>query len=525
MRISTKQMQVMGINEILKQQAQLSKTQLQVSTGKRVTKPSDDPVAASRTLDLRQSQEIANQYQFNADAAEARLSLEEGVLNDVVIQIQRVRELALQGNNASQSDVSRGIIATEVRAIVDHMVELANSRDNNNEYLFSGGQGDTRPFARNADGSFSYFGDDSQRLIQIGPTRQVADSDAGSGAFLAIKNGNGSFVVQENSSNTGSGVIDPGSVPNISAYDGDSYTLTMASATTAAAGGAVGVISDDILAPAVDDALVYNLTINGTVVYSQTEADVPLADLDALAAEINDDAGTTGVRAYVDNSTNQLYLANTSPTGNPITIDETLVGGSDNTDTMTGYFGSALSGGLPSHSINLDAEADSYVVVDSLGNVETTGTYAEQADISFNGISTNVKGTPDNGDSFAINPSSNQDLFTTMQNLADILEKAVFDDSDRATLNNTVNNVLSELNQAEDNILRTQASIGTRLNAIDSQRAINDESIFQISETLSAIEDVDYAEAISRLNLQTTTLEAAQQAYIKVESLSLFNFL
>src|SRR3990172_12403672 len=79
MRISSTQMNQQGISAILEQQAQLSKTQLQLSTGRRVVTPADDPAASAQALGLTQAVTGTQQYQTNIDVAQWRLSLEEGV--------------------------------------------------------------------------------------------------------------------------------------------------------------------------------------------------------------------------------------------------------------------------------------------------------------------------------------------------------------------------------------------------------------------------------------------------------------
>ncbi|MGE0080917.1 MAG: flagellin, partial [Thiohalomonadaceae bacterium] len=88
-----------------------------------------------------------------------------------------------------------------------------------------------------------------------------------------------------------------------------------------------------------------------------------------------------------------------------------------------------------------------------------------------------------------------------------------------------VNRAIGNIDLAMDNILTVRASVGARLKAIDSQTYVNDGYLVQAQETLSSVEDLDYAEAISRLHMQLTGLEAAQQTYLKVNGLSMFNYL
>ena len=209
--------------------------------------------------------------------------------------------------------------------------------------------------------------------------------------------------------NTGESTISSGSVVDNSAYDGDSYTIRMVDSTAADADGVIGTINDNI---GTDNALEYQLVINGTVVYSQNEAAATLPDKTALAAAINDDVATTGIRAYVDTTNDVLYLANEPQTSLPINVTEQIVDSNapslalDATDTITGYFGSSLTGASPSNSITYNGAADSYLVIDSSSNVEAGGSYVPGSAITFNGIQVAIDGQANLGDSFDIDPNS-----------------------------------------------------------------------------------------------------------------------
>src|SRR5690606_33862678 len=109
--------------------------------------------------------------------------------------------------------------------------------------------------------------------------------------------------------------------------------------------------------------------------------------------------------------------------------------------------------------------------------------------------------------------------------LADALDAPVTSEAGRARLNNAVNRALATLDQGLERLLDVRASVGARLKSVESQRNINEDVLLQLQTNLSDVEDLDYAEAISRFNLQQTTLQAAQQTYVQVQRLSLFNFL
>ena len=191
MRISTSQMQQLGVDAMLKQQSTLSRTQQQLATGRRILSPSDDPVAAARVLDLNQTLEQAQQYNRNAQVVEQRLRLEEAVLENATDVIQRAYELSIQANNATVDAEARAGIAVEIGQLLEGMLGLANTKDANNEYLFGGLKRSTQPVTDNGAGVFTYNGDQGQRQLQVGPSRQVADGDSGFYVFMDVPDTNG----------------------------------------------------------------------------------------------------------------------------------------------------------------------------------------------------------------------------------------------------------------------------------------------------------------------------------------------
>lgn len=519
MRVSSNQVLNSGLNSMLEQQARLSKTQLQIASGKKILTPADDPAAAANVLNLQQSLNITTQYQENANYARVRLNTEETSLVNINNVLDRVRELAIQGNNATLSNNDRASIAVEVRQRIDELLALANSRDAGGKFLFAGYQETVQPFALDAEGNLTYSGDNGQRFIQIGDSRQVAVGDSGADLFLRIRNGNGIFTTRENADNTGSGVIDPGSVTDPAVFDRDDYRIIFPLETAAGSSLAFGDSSGN-------DTLSYSLSINGSVVYSVDESGTPVSSLEDLASVINDDADTTGVRAYVADG--KLYLANATPSAQTITVTEAMSGASDgDSDTVDGYFGSKLTGSSsPSANITFGAnDAGFYVVEDSSGNIEASGAYSDGVQIAFNGIEAVVTGTPRSSDSFSVSPSRNQDMFATLNNLVKALERGVSGDNGSATLNNAINRALVDIDQSMERVNQVRAKVGARLSAIDSQEGLNDNYKLQIESALSELQDLDYAEAISRLNQQQIALQAAQQSYVRIMGLSLFNFI
>lgn len=225
MRISTSQFQQQSLERMLEQQRQLSKVQQQIASGQRILTPADDPAGAARSLDLANSIASLQSDKSSADQAKPQIQLEDSVLEGVQNGIQRLQELAVQANNATQTADDRKQIGAEVSQVLNQLVQLANSTDGNGEYLFSGLQSRTQPFLQSGD-NVAYQGDQGQRFAQIGPNRQLATTHSGYEVFMKIATGDGQFATAAASTNTGSGVISPATISDPSALTNSTYTLS-----------------------------------------------------------------------------------------------------------------------------------------------------------------------------------------------------------------------------------------------------------------------------------------------------------
>ncbi len=209
MRISTKTIFESGMARMNELQSSLLKTQQQISTGRRILTPSDDPVASARALEVTQNKEINSQLALNRQSARASLNHQEGALQHVTSLLHDIKELAISAGNGVLDDTQRQFMATELRGQLQEMIGLANTRDGIGNFLFSGYQTSTQPFTQTATGA-QYHGDQGQRMLQVGPARQLALSDSGDAIFDQILNGNGVFATAADAANTGSGIISPG---------------------------------------------------------------------------------------------------------------------------------------------------------------------------------------------------------------------------------------------------------------------------------------------------------------------------
>lgn len=185
-RISSQQVFSSGINRLLELNSNLNSTQQQISTGKRVNTPSDDPVAAARILKLDQELSRVKTYERNVGLADNRLSQEESALSSSVDVVQRIRELTVQAGNGSLSPNDRRSISSEMKERLGQLANIGNTRDASGEYIFSGFQGSVPAFQQNAEGKYEYHGDEGQRVLEIDDGVTVPISDNGKGIFVNV---------------------------------------------------------------------------------------------------------------------------------------------------------------------------------------------------------------------------------------------------------------------------------------------------------------------------------------------------
>lgn len=182
MRISTQTLFETGVARISDLQAGLAKTQQQISTGRRILAPSDDPAGSARALEITQSQSLNTQYGLNRQHAKGALGATEGTLSSVTSLLQDAKTTVIAAGNGVLSDAERGFMATELRGRFDELLGLANTRDALGNYLFSGFQTATPAFVQTASGAL-YQGDQGNRSVQVDATRQIAISNTGKSVF------------------------------------------------------------------------------------------------------------------------------------------------------------------------------------------------------------------------------------------------------------------------------------------------------------------------------------------------------
>jgi flagellar hook-associated protein 3 FlgL len=412
MRISTKTIFDIGTNQITSLQTAMSRTQQQLSTGRKNLTAADDPIATARAVEVTQSQSLNTQLATNRSNAKGVLSVETTALASVTSILQDIKDLAVKAGNGSYTDSDRESVAVELEGRLADLLGVANTADGVGGYVFSGYKSTTLPFTKTATGA-DYQGDQGQRSLQVGTTRTVPITDSGASVFENNATGNGTFVTTAAAGNFdrgGSGIISVGSVKDATLLTGHDYQI----------------------------------------------------DFQVVAATPGTPAQTT--YTVTDNTTGQLVTTDPQP-------------------------------------------------------------YVSGQNISFDGIQFDIQGTPADGDSFAVQPSTKQSIFTAVQGFIDALNQTGSGAAGQARLNNLLNQMQVSIDNASDNVLSVQAEVGSRLKELDYLDSSGDDMGLQYATTLSNLQDVDYTAAISLFTQQQTTLTAAQKTFTTMSGLSLFNYI
>lgn len=188
MRISTSSVFDGASARLTNLQAKMDRIAQQVSTGRKILNPSDDPVAAARSLETQQSAAINDQFAKNRLGIRNTLSITEGTMGSMVDTLQSVHEQIINAGNGVLSDEDRSYIANALQGQLDQLVSLANATDGAGHYVFAGHRNDSPPYTTAADAgtgakTIQYNGDEGQRWVQVDTERKMPVNFVGAQLF------------------------------------------------------------------------------------------------------------------------------------------------------------------------------------------------------------------------------------------------------------------------------------------------------------------------------------------------------
>ena len=416
MRISTNMIFQNSGAQIDSLQSSLNKTMEQISSGRQILTPADDPIGSARALVITQAAAINDQYAVNRQDLQDNLGVASGALNSVSNILQSVKSTLVSAGNGALSDSDRAALATTLQSNLSDLLGLANTTDGTGNYLFSGYSTTTAPYTQTVGGA-TYNGDQGQRYLQVDTQRQLPLSAPGPQIFGNIKTSSSQFNIVPNAGNTGGAVVTASVNPAASAnLTGDNYKVTF------------------------------------------------------------DSTGTT-------------FSVTNATTGAPVVL----------TDPSTGAV------------------------------ITQPATYTSGKAVNFDGMTAVINGTapasaPGSEDSYTIQPG-NQNIFETLTDIINVLNTPASDATARKNLTNALDQANNNVDASLSNVLTASAQVGSSIQEATSLDTVGNATGVAYSQSLSSIQDLDYAKAITTLSQQQTTLQAAQQSFVKISGLSLFNYI
>ncbi len=498
MRISSSTLYDLGVTTLNNQLAATVKTQQQISTGKRILTPSDDPVASSRVVEIDNTQNVTNQHLENISTARSTLNLEETAVSNIIRVFQNARQTVVTAGNAALSSADRASLATVLRSNYDELLGIANARDNQGgDYLFSGYSTSTKPFSQTT-GPGVYAGDSGQRQLQITATRLINISDTGQDLFQPGISGRDPFATIENF---------------ITALGNSSVTSQVTSAAGVANTGGAS-ISVAVAASATPPQGVLTFTYDALAIPPQFS----IASTNPTA-----DVAWDGVTfPYTSNQVNTIngvsFIITDSPTapnnGDTFTVQNVITPGTNlpiANQVSTGASASNVGNASLTTSVITGAIPPQAQVTLNYSSTPSPQITTVSTDPAWNGLTipyVSGQTTTINGVSFTLTDGTTP-LAT----------------GDSYTINNATDAALGGLDYALNNALRILSNIGSRQNELDSTQATNQDASLAAQTALSNLRDVDFAKAISDLTRQQNSLEASQKSFLAIQKLSLFNLL
>lgn len=225
MRLPTVNQYKNEMGNLSRQYDRIQNLQTQVTTGKQLQNASEDPLLADRINAVSDYVQNVKGYQLNATLADSRASLASSNIQQSINEVGRIRELIQTAQSDTLNSTDRKNIALELQGHLDNLLQVANARESNGEYIFSGINVHGAAYANQA-GRYVYQGGQEITRVAINEQNTVAYNDSGFEIFGNIKTGNGLYTLASDAvNNTGTGVMTSGgSLQNV-AYVPDNYTI------------------------------------------------------------------------------------------------------------------------------------------------------------------------------------------------------------------------------------------------------------------------------------------------------------
>jgi len=408
MRVSTAQFYLQSSQQMSSKTSEVNEQMAYLTSGKRVLTAKDDAVSYGTLAGYKNDLANIEKYKRNITQAESHNSLQDVVFSDAEDILNNIKEHMLQANNGAMTDEDLQALAKQTRNNLEQLIDLANSQNENGDYIFSGFQTEQKPFSQKIDGSVSYSGDSGVKELQIATNIKIPTNQTGDAAFMKVDNAMGDFTANY-TANTSGVAVESANVIDRGAYNASSGPHTF------------------IIDPITSDLTVTDSTLPTPVVVFPVLPAVPAP--------------------YVAGQT-----------------------------------------------------------------------------ISFDGVAVTLSGNPLPGDIFTINEQAEISIFDTINDALSWIEQGtVSTNTEQHQVD--YNTILDQLNASTSHLTSRRVDAGIRLKVLENQESRHLDSALSLATGKSNIEDLDFAKAIAQFEQSKIALQASQQAFSKVQGLSLLNYI
>jgi len=401
MRVSTAQFYFQNSQQLTNKQSDVNEQANYITSGKRILTAKDDAVSYGTLAGYKNELLNIEKYQRNITQAQNRTSLQDTSFQNAEGVMQKLKQLFVQANNGSLSDVDLKALAKLGDNSQQELLNIANTKDETGGYIFAGYQTDKKPFALQPDNSIKYFGDNGAREVQIAKNVMVELNQSGEAAFEKVSNETGDFSANYITNTSG-------------------LSLTSARISTPSAYDSVGF--------------------------------------------------------------------------------------------------------PPDYTFTFSAPSDLTVTDGNSAVVYPTTTFTPGQTVAFNGIEVQISGNPLPGDQLKLTPEENISIFDTIQSAIDWMNTGT-SAPNKEQHQVDYQAILDQLENALNHMTSRQTDAGIRGKLIENQKSNHLDAELVYSKGKSNVEDLDFAKAIANFEQSQVALQAAQQTFVQIKDLSLFNYI
>ena len=522
MTISTTLLFSRAVTLMGRQQTALAELQEKVSTGKELVRPSDSPELAVNIARIKSSIGEMDAFKNSLNSVNDRLRIEESYLDGAKDVLIKLKQLTLQGANASMSGRDKEVLALQVDELTAEIKNLANGTDANGNYLFAGSRVTTPPYAEDSEGTIRYFGDNFRPNIDYTANRRSAIGRNGIDVFRPVLSGEMTAPTSGIHKVELRGTLETGDIYSLSVDDqvfehqvrpGDSATDVIDriafQINEASSSGLIDSVSAyrdgaDLIIEALDG-------VARSVTISTQNTDAAVDDLLVNVLPVSDDG-------Y------QMALEGTTEPGDQIVLSigsrsfeyviPTNLANASKADVMADFVEKANQSGLFSEtaSFSVDSTDLERLILSPLrqniGDVQASVT--ERTSINDQGMFVSLIQEPRRA------LPERVEFFESLQEVSHFLRNGTQDQ---------VQGKLDHLDQMLDIVTLALADIGSEMGSIEAEISINEDLKLQLETTLSGQEDLDFTTAITELQAKMMSLEAAQSSFAKISQLSVFDYI